>query len=213
MNSVIIHDEYRQPWRIQEDDQLYEEAKAALEATRADENAPNDSDQKVVWPLKKIVEGRGFGWWTVFQQLDEFERELGEAVPNPGTGRLIDIDREYNPTELQDILQRFGSYLATLNVAVAKIEAQTHALKESYKTGMQVAVASRDPKATLSARESEVLSAQELFRETRRLQISNEAILLLAKGWLASYEAAFQTVSRLITLRLGEASLATGRHI
>ena len=147
-----------------------------------------------------------------FDKLDAFEADLEKMMPNPGKVRLIDINKEYSPTELQDMLQHFGSYLATLHWNVAMIEAQTHALKESLKTGLQVRVVGADPKLTVSAREAEVLAGDELLRDTRRLQIDNESVLILAKGWLSAYEAAYAAISRIVSLTIGEASLQTGRH-
>jgi hypothetical protein len=197
-DKVVIFDDYGQKWNIFPDDSLYEEAKQAVE----------QSSGKVVWPLEKITEHRGYGWWSTFKKLDEFESDLEKQIPNPGKQRLLDIDKEYLPFELRDLLQRFGSYIATLHHLEGMVEAQCLTLKEGFKTGMSVAITQLEsPEATVSGRESQVLATNELFRQTKRMQIDNEAILALLKGWREAYETAWNTTSRLITLAVGEAQL------
>lgn len=155
----------------------------------------------------------GWGWWSVFQQLDQYEVELAALVPNPSNTNLIELNREYTPTELQDLLQKYGSYLSTIHYIEGKLEAQCHAIKESFKTGVSVAMAESELSATsVTGKEAEVVAGSEIFRETRKLQIANESQLLLLKGWRESYETAWNTISRIITLRMGEAGLSTGRH-
>lgn len=201
---VIIYDEYQQPWIVQEDDELYEEANKAVEKS---------SPEKVYWPLSKIVQNRGWGWWSVFHSMDEFEEELEKEVPNPSKTRQIDINKEYTPTELRDLLQHFGSYLSTLHRIEARVEAQAHALKSGFNTAMAVAAArSQSKSTTVSAREAEVLVGNELLKQTRRMQIDQEAMHILIKGWVASYEAAYTAISRIISIELGEVALQTGRH-
>lgn len=147
------------------------------------------------------------------QKVDKFEEDLGKLVPNPRYQRLIQIEREYTPTELSDLLQQFGSYLATLHATEGKIESECHLLKEGYKTGMSVAVAKTETSATtLAGKEAEVLVGNEGFREIRKMQIENEAILVTIKGWRLAYEAAYASISRIISLAIGEVTLQTGRH-
>lgn len=204
MPFVHIEDQYQQKWKIQEDDPLWEEAKAAVESA---------DDGKVVWPIQKLSENRGWGWWTVFKSLDEFVEYLKRFVPDPSEERLVAIDKEYNPIELQDLLQKFGSCLSILYREEGILEAHCVALKESYKAGISVAIAQSESKATTHiGKESEILAENNTFRNTRKLQIVAESQLELIKGWRHSYEWAWDTISRIISLRLGEASIATGRH-
>lgn len=204
LSYVIIFDNYQQPWKVEQDNPLYAEAKAATDAA---------GTEPVVWPIAKLVEGRGWGWWVVFKNLDQFELDLEQLVPNPGKQRLVDITREYTPTELSDILQAFGSYLATIHHMEGMIEAQCHALKEGLRTGLAVAATELESRTTTqSGREAEILASNDLFRHTRKMQIDHEATLLLLKGWRESYETAWSTISRIISLRIGEVSLSTGRH-
>lgn len=206
MAHVIVYDEYNQPWKIEEDDKFYQEAVTSTKTSYPD---------IVVWPLSKIVSGRGYGWWTTFRKIDEFEADLEKMVPHPVKQRLIDIDKEYTPTELSDLLQKFGSYLAILHHTEGVVEAQCHALKEGFKTGLSVATAKYESKSkttAVTAKEAEVLAGNELLKQTRRLQIDNEACLIIVKSWRQSYEQAFATASRLVTLMLGEAQLQTSRY-
>jgi len=156
-------------------------------------------------------EREGWGWWTVFNKIDEFEKELSRLVPNPD--HILNTNKEYTPNELRDLLQRFGSYLSTLHNLEGKMEAQSHAVKEGYKAGMSVAVAKSESKATsVSGKENEVLANNEIFKDAKRMQIDYECQLLLLKGWRQAYEQGWATVSRLITITIGEANLQTSRY-
>lgn len=202
MEFVTVLDEYEQRWKIYEDEPLYKEAKEA-----------NKSGAEVIWPLLKIAQNRGWGWWTVFKDLEEFERDLEAQLPNPSKSRLIDTEREYSPKELNDAMQIFGGYLSILYHLEGKCEAQCHALKEGFKNGMIVAMA-RSPSAssTLTAKEGEILSENQLFSDTKKLQIKHESTLMLIQGWRKSYEQAFATISRIVTLRGSEAQFQTTRY-
>lgn len=163
--------------------------------------------------MDPVIENQDWGWWTVFKRLDEFELDLEKLVPNPGKQRLIDLDHEYTPAELRELLQRFGSYLASLHNLEGKIEGQCHALREGFKNGIAIAVANSESKtSTITGKEAEVLASNELFKQTKRMQIDHEATLLVIKGWRQAYEQAWATVSRIISLNLGEVQLQTGRH-
>lgn len=201
MNFVTVFDQWQQPWKIFENDPQWNKANEDIQA---------NGGQPVYWSLSQLVQGRGWGWWTCWKKLDEFEADLERMMPHPGKVRLLDLDREYTPTELRDLLQRFGSYLSNLHHLEAMIEAQGHALRESYKVSMGVAI--RDLEAgTLRDREAEVLSGSETFKQTKRMEIEHQSTLTLIKGWRVAYEQAWSTVSRLISLTIGEVQLQTSR--
>lgn len=206
MDSITVWDQYGQPWRIDPDNPLYEEAQS---------EAATVSPEKVIWPISKITEDRGWGWWSVFHKLEDFEAELEQLIPNPHKQRLIDLDTEYTPEDLENMLQKFGSYLASLHHTEGMLEAQCHALKQGLKTGMDIAIAQNstiNKIPTVSGRETAMLSGQEVFRDTRKMQIEFESTLLLVKGWRNAYEQAWTTTSRIISLRIGEAGLQTSRY-
>lgn len=202
---VIILDNYGYPWRVTEDLGIFEEAKKAVELAKG---------EKVYWPLQKLTEGRGWGWWTVFHSMEEVETQLDKLMPNPGKVALIDDTREYTPTELQDLLQMLGSHLATLHALVGKNMGSAHALKEGFNWAVKVGLNDLETtETTVSGREGQLMANNELLRQTKRQQIQSESVLAMLKGWIDSYDMAWQTVSRIITLRLGEVSLMTGRHL
>ena len=138
-------------------------------------------------------------------KLDEFQAQIEKIVPNPGAYRLLDIGKEYTPQELRDLLQRYGSYLANLYAIEGRLEAEALLVDRGFKTGLAVAVTQLDSKTTtVSGRESEVLASNQGFRDLKKLQIYNESYMALLKGWREAYAQAYATVSRLITLLLGE---------
>lgn len=198
MESVIIYDEFNQPWRIYEDDRQWPEAKKNVE-----ENEGRD----VFWPMVKLMEGRGYGWWTAFKRIADLEKELEQmGIPDPGKYRLIQVDHQYTPDELRKLLQSFGGYLANLYAIEAKLLAQKLALEKGMKTGLQVAmVRIENKKSTVKDREGEVLSENELLLNTRRLEIDTGSAYELASGWRKSYESAYNAASRMISLMIGEA--------
>lgn len=214
MEFVVVYDEFGIGHRLKPEDAQFPEARAAYDALGTSQpEGSNGNTPRVVWPLAKIVKSRGFGWWSVYESLHEYENDLKQQIPHPGEYRLLKLEGEYTPTELSDMLQHFGSYLATLHYLEGMLEAQCHALKEVFKTALQVSMASGESEAkTVAAREGEAIASNELLRETRRNQIEMEAKLLLLKGWREAYDIAWSTTSRIITLRGGELALQTGRH-
>lgn len=138
------------------------------------------------------------------EKLDEFQKSLEMLVPNPSGYRLLDLNREYTPQELRDLLQKYGSYVATLCSLEGRLEAESVLVDKGFKTGLAVAITQLDPKATVSAREAEILATNDTFRDLKKLQIYNEAYMALLKGWKDAYTQAYTTVSRLISLLLGE---------
>lgn len=139
------------------------------------------------------------------EKLDEFQKSLEMLVPNPSGYRLLDLNREYTPQELRDLLQKYGSYVATLCSLEGRLEAESVLVDKGLKTGLSVAVTQLDSKTTtVSGREAEILASNEMFRDLKKLQIYNEAYMALLKGWKDAYQQGYSTVSRLISLLLGE---------
>lgn len=197
MDSVIIYDEYEQPWRIWEDDRQWLEAKQNTD----------ESEGRVHWPMIKLMEGRGYGWWTAFKRIADQEKELEQmGIPDPGKYRLIQADHQYSPEELRKLLQTFGGYLANLYAVENKLLAQKSALEKALKTGLQVATQQiEEKKTTVKDKEAAVLSSNELLLNTRRLEIDTGSAYDLVSGWRKAYESAYNAASRLITLMIGEA--------
>lgn len=139
------------------------------------------------------------------EKLDEFQKSLEMLVPNPSAYRLLDLNREYTPQELRDLLQKYGSYVATLCSLEGRLEAEYVLVDKGLKTGLAVAVSQLDSKtSTVSGREAEIYASNEMFRDLKKLQIYNEAYSSLLKGWKDAYLQGYSTVSRLVSLLLGE---------
>lgn len=139
-------------------------------------------------------------------KLDEFQSQLEQLIPNPSTYRLLDLEKEYTPTELRDLLQRYGSYLSNLYALEGRIEAEALLVDRGFKTGLAVAVAQSESKtSTISGKEAEILASNSAFRDLKKLQIYNDSYITLIKGWREAYQQGYNTVSRLISLLLGEA--------
>lgn len=139
------------------------------------------------------------------EKLDEFQASLEKLVPNPSSYRLLDLDREYTPVELRDILQRYSSYLATLYSLRGRIRAESIIVDRGFKTGMAVARSQNPAKTTTIAdKEADILANNEGFRELKKMQIFNETYEALIDGWIEAYGQAYSGVSRIISLFLGE---------
>lgn len=147
------------------------------------------------------------------QKLDNFKDQLEKLVPNPGANRLLDLNREYTPDELRSLLQQFGSYISSLAAVVGQIEAEHLIVSEGLKTGMEIAMEQMELKGTtITQRKAELMANDSRFADLRKLEIMNEAMLALVRGWLKSYESAYASVSRIITLFIGETTVQSGRY-
>lgn len=154
----------------------------------------------------------GFSIEGARKHVDDFEAGLEKLVVNPRKERILPIDREYTPVELRDMLQRFGSSLAILSSMEGKIESECHLLKEGLKTSTAITVVKEKPKTgSVSGDEAFVLEGSEALRHIRKLQIYNESVLLALKGWRRAYDDAYVSVSRMISIQIGELTLQTGR--
>lgn len=143
-------------------------------------------------------------WQRVFEEINNLEKSLSHEMPNPSQ-LYLDLNKEYTPSELRDLIQHFGSYLATLAKRESIWEAQCHALKQSYDNGLAITMARNELKSsTAKGKEAEALSMSEQLIETKQWQISYESALIVIQGWRKSYEHLYALASRLITLTLGE---------
>lgn len=144
---------------------------------------------------------------------EEFEKKLKEICPCPGETRLLELNKEYTNPELRDLLQRYGSYLASLRYNQAKLEAECNMLKKALKTGMSVAMMESKPEGnSLTEKEASILSSNEALKYGRKMEIKNEYYLDIINGWVDAYNDAYTAVSRIVSLQLADANLATERH-
>lgn len=163
----------------------------------------------VVIPARILRNHRGWGWWTAIEGQIKWLEENG--VPTPSTPSLgLQNDSE----SLSTALQLYGGYITYLSAIIGSLEGSQQVLKDCYSSATMIATANLDDaeKLTERAKEAKVLTVDETLRETKRKQIETEAILATARGLRDGYQAAWDTVSRLISLFASEAGLATGRH-
>jgi hypothetical protein len=142
------------------------------------------------------------------KDLDEFVKILEQIAPNPASNRLLAIDHEYSMVEIRDLLQHFGSYLASLIGIQGRIEAEQTIISKALKIGISIAILKPEIQSTtISGKEAELLSQDDGFAETKRLEIKNEARLTLVKSWVKAYEAAYTAASRIFSVDSTEANL------
>lgn len=147
-------------------------------------------------------------------KLKSFEEQLAMIVPDPNRERLLELNREYTPDELKALLQKFSSYLASLDAWEGRLEAECHILRKGLATGIAVASARLDSKdKTVSGREAEVLSENEGLRQCKILEIESGANLLIIQGWRKAYSDAYVGVSRIVSLVMGEMDLTPGIRV
>lgn len=149
--------------------------------------------------------------------VDAFVVELAKICEDPSTVRLLKIGEEYTPEQLQELLQRYGSYIGSLINTEKKIGADIYLLKQSYRTGMDIAMAKEVFPATVTAqrtREAFILAKDEMgapYRTAKTLLIKEEACYQVVKGWREAYEAAYAAVSRIVSLVVGEQGMQGGQ--
>lgn len=200
--KIHIRDEYGQSWLLDEYDVVYEEARLAKEMANGNE---------VVWHLQKILQNRGWGWWTVWANMEQVVEQLTQQIPDPNKVLLMEPGRDYALSELREKLQQFGGYLGFLNSLAGRIRGEENALNKGYKGAILVGT-SEMKAGTETAKEAHLLESSELLRQTKRLQINSESVLLMVEGWIKSYEKLWETTSRLITVQQIEAGITTNRH-
>ena len=158
-------------------------------------------------------EEQGWGWWTVYTRIQDFETELETIVPNPRSYRLLAIGEEYTIEQLGALLQNYGSYLSTLHSYKGIIKGQTHGLKQSFSEGLKVAMAQLGGGGTNASKEGQVMAENETLGLAKKMQIEQEAVFEVVDGWIDSYQIAWDTISRLITIHMGEVALQTNRSV
>jgi len=184
--KIQIHDELGQIWDVDSQDDLWEEVRTLTK----------DGAQDAVLPISVIINKRGWGWWSCFKTQDDWIRQVG--IPVPGHDLLNDTSNLY------ELLQRFGGYVSFLEAQIGLISGRRNALKNAYEAGMAVRTASLD--GSEKSKEAQVLADSETMRQARRMYIEADMIHETAKGMCASYQRAWETASRLITLQGIESS-------
>lgn len=199
-DKIEVLDDYGQKWEVTPQDKLWGKVLQEHQA----------GNEIVVIPLREIAQNKGFGWWTVLESIKKWMAEMN-MPPHPDMSKIPPPDA-MSPVDLNKLLVEYGAHLSRLEGAVGLLQGKYIALKEGLATGMAVATAKIDePKVTEKSKEAKVMAGSETLRQTRRMQIETEAVLAAAKGMRDAYQRAWETVSRLISLWVNEATISGGR--
>lgn len=163
---------------------------------------------------------QGWGWWTAHERQNDYLRSISAHVPWPNE-KIIPGHTEmadYPPMLLKELLERYGGYLTFLRAERGLWEGKVYALHETYDsalTALKGQSLTELPKgATEAAKEAWALNHpdfSETLRQTKRLNIEWQGIVLTIKGLIDAYQGAWETVSRLVTAAGIEADLASNR--
>lgn len=158
----------------------------------------------------------GWGWWTAMDEQKKWLRFLAQHVPFPDGKPLPPIE-DMAPLDLQKKLQEFGGSLMWLNAMYGVIEGKQRVLLETYEVMLAAAKGKfSDPKlfSSESSKVSAALSDPDVgpdLRATKRRLIEIEAVYSAHKRMIDAYEHGWNTVSRQMSMTIGEMGLATHR--
>jgi hypothetical protein len=187
----MVTDELGQRWQVDSQDELWQDV---LVLTK---NGKEDA----VLPLSLIISKRGWGWWSCFKTQDEWLGSIG--IPIPDHQVLNDTSNLY------ELLQRFGGYIAFLETQIGLLAGRRNALKSAYEAA--VAVRTSELTGSEKSKEAQVLSESETIRQTKRIYIETDMLYETAKGLCASYQRAWETCSRLATIQSMESNISPRR--
>ena len=154
--------------------------------------------------------------WTPMKALGKAQRQLDElSIPIFGK----DITQEYelnfsnlmneDNRKLEDYLTAYGGYKAYLETQLADVSSKKNALEAAFDEGFATAIfrlaEEREEEGKKKLTREEVrgaaMSKFEQLRELRREVIEQEIVHTRVAGLLSAYKAAYDAVSRIVTLR------------
>ena len=154
--------------------------------------------------------------WTPMKALGRAQKEVDSLGLPPLVVDLEDNDtlefsklNTYDNKILADFLAMYGGYKAYLETKIADIESKVGALNAAFDEGYSTALyrtvqlyEEKDKKMpTRDELKGEIMDTHEVLREMRREIIDQEATLKKTEGLLNTYTTAYNTVSRVVTLR------------
>ena len=131
---------------------------------------------------------------------------------------LMDADNK----QLEEFITMFGGYKAYLENQLAEITATKTAIEASFNDNYSAAIykladereAEGKKKLTREEVRGAAFSVYPALPELRKEIMAHEAIYIRITGLLAAYKAAYDSVSRVITIRnLGREQLWTGQKL
>lgn len=195
-DRIIIFDQYRNEWIVDKDDKLWTEVLVQYMA----------GEVPIILPLSYIVENRGWGWWTAFEKQIAWISEAGVSME---AKKEILIGLYETPMDvIGNYLSEFGSFYGYLEAQVGVLLGRYTALEEGYDSGLNVAMAKISEKTTQKEKEGMVLTNNTLLRQTRYQMIEAKVLLETARKHRDAYKVLWETVSRIISIKLGEMNFA-----
>ena len=154
--------------------------------------------------------------WTPMKALGKAQKEVDSLGLPPLAVDLSENNslefskiNTYDNKILADFLAMYGGYKAYLETKIADIESKVGALEASFNEGYSTALfrivkeyGDKDlKKPTKDELRGEVMEKYETLRELKKDLIEQQATLKKTEGLLNTYTTAYNTVSRVVTLR------------
>ena len=154
--------------------------------------------------------------WTPMKALGRAQRQIDD-LSKPIFGK--DITKEYelnfsnlmneDNRKLEEYLTAYGGYKAYLETQLADVSSKKNALEAAFDEGFATAIfrlaEEREEEGKKKLTREEVrgaaMSKYEQLRELRREVIEQEIVHTRISGLLSAYKAAYDAVSRIVTLR------------
>ena len=154
--------------------------------------------------------------WTPMKALGKAQKEV-EALGLPplhvdlSENNSLEFSKlnTYDNKILADFLAMYGGYKAYLETKIADIQSKAGALEAAFNEGYSTALfrtvqeyGDKDQKKpTKDELRGEVMEKFETLRELKKDLIEQQATLKKTEGLLNTYTTAYNTVSRIVTLR------------
>ena len=154
--------------------------------------------------------------WTPIKALGKAQRHI-EDLMVPALGK--DVIKEYglefsnlmneDNRKLEEFLTAYGGYKAYLETQVAEVSSKKNALEAAFDEGYATSIfklsEEREEEGKKKLTREEVrgaaMSTYAQLRELKREIIEQDAVYTRVTGLLSAYKAAYDAVSRIVTLR------------
>ena len=154
--------------------------------------------------------------WTPIKALGKAQRHIDDLMV-PALGK--DVIKEYglefsnlmneDNCKLEEFLTAYGGYKAYLEMQVSEVSSKKNALEAAFDEGYATAIfklaEERESEGKKKLTREEVrgaaMSTYAQLRELKREIIEQDAIYTRVTGLLSAYKAAYDAVSRIVTLR------------
>jgi len=154
--------------------------------------------------------------WTPIKALGKAQRHIDDLMV-PALGK--DVIKEYglefsnlmneDNRKLEEFLTAYGGYKAYLEMQVSEVSSKKNALEAAFDEGYATAIfklaEERESEGKKKLTREEVrgaaMSTYAQLRELKREIIEQDAVYTRVTGLLSAYKAAYDAVSRIVTLR------------